>query len=309
MMVTPVQLIGGVAADLLLGDPRWLPHPVVGMGKCAAWMERAWRRTRLPLRLAGVGAWCSVVAAACGVVWASLRWLPEPYVQIYWIYSFLAVRSLDDHARAVVRALRERDIEGARASVAMMVGRDTERMDERAVTRAMIESVAENLSDGVIAPLFWLVVGGPVAMAGYKAVNTLDSMFGHKNERYREFGWCSARIDDVANWAPARLTAALIWLLALVIPGLRFGESVRATLRDAHKQPSPNSGYPEAAAAGALGVQLGGAAYYKGVLVEKARLGFDGRALSVAVYGRLRVLLYAAPLVLCGLAIGGMRWL
>ena len=190
-----------------------------------------------------------------------------------------------------------------------MVGRDTEAMDERDVARATIESVAENLSDGVIAPLFWLLVGGPVAMAGYKAVNTLDSMFGHRNDRYRELGWCSARMDDVANYLPARLTAGLIWLLALVVPGLRFRESVRATLQDAHKQPSPNSGYPEAAAAGALGVQLGGVSYYGGARAEKARLGFESREIGIDVYGPLRVILYAAPLVLCGIAVGGMRWL
>ncbi|MEP7365700.1 MAG: adenosylcobinamide-phosphate synthase CbiB [Acidobacteriota bacterium] len=309
MMVTPVQLCGGVAADLLLGDPRWLPHPVVAMGKWAAWTENAWRASGLPARAAGVAAWCSVVAAVCSVVGATLLVVPAPYVQIYWIYSFLAVRSLDDHARAVVRALRAQDLAAARASVAMMVGRDTGHMTEHDVVRAMIESVAENLSDGVIAPLFWLVVGGPVAMAAYKAVNTLDSMFGHKNERYREFGWCSARMDDLANWIPSRLTAVSIWLTALVVPGLWFQDSVRATLQDAHRQPSPNSGYPEAAAAGALGVQLGGTAYYKGVRVEKARLGFEKRELGPAVYGPMRVMLYAAPLMLCCIAVGGMRWL
>ncbi|HZO52504.1 MAG TPA: adenosylcobinamide-phosphate synthase CbiB [Bryobacteraceae bacterium] len=309
MMVTPGQLCGGVAADLLLGDPRWLPHPVAAIGKCASWMERLWRWTGLPARIGGVGAWCCVIAAACGVVWATLVVLPAPYVQIYWIFSFLAVRSLDDHARAVVRALRVHDLAAARASVGLMVGRDTDRMDEHEVARAMIESVAENLSDGVIAPLFWLVAGGPIGMAAYKAVNTLDSMFGYKNERYKEFGWCSARMDDVANFIPARLTAGLIWLLALLLPGLRFRDSVRATMQDAHRQPSPNSGYPEAAAAGALGVQLGGTSYYRGVRAEKAHLGFDVHAPSSAVYGPLRVLLYAAPLLLCGLAVGGMQCL
>lgn len=309
MMVTAAQLLGGLAADLALGDPRWLPHPVVAIGKWAGWMERVWRWTRLPERVAGVGAWVAVVGAAGAVVWASVRVAPEPYVQIYWIYSFLAVRSLDDHARAVARALRARDLEGARASVGRMVGRDVERMDEGEVTRAMVESVAENLSDGVVAPLCWLAVGGPVGMTAYKAMNTLDSMWGYRNDRYREFGWCAARMDDVANWIPARLTAGLIWILALVMPGLRFRESVRATLRDAGGQPSPNSGYPEAAAAGALGVQLGGTSYYRGVRTEKATLGTAVRALDHRVYEPLRVLLYATPLVLCGLALGGMRWL
>jgi len=309
MMVTPAQLCGGLAADLLLGDPRWLPHPVAAIGKWATWMERFWRASRLPARASGIGAWCSVVAVTCGLVYGSLRILPEPYVQIYWIYSFLAVRSLDDHAMAVLRALRAGDLSSARTYVGHMAGRDTDRMDEREVTRAMVESVAENLSDGVVAPLFWLIAGGPVGMAAYKAINTMDSMFGHKNGRYLEFGWCAARMDDVANWLPARLTAAVVWVLALASPGLRFRESVRATLRDAHKQPSPNSGYPEAAVAGALGVQLGGTNYYRGVRAEKAPLGFDHRPLTPAVYGRLRVMLYAVPVLLCAAAVGGSRWL
>ena len=152
MMVTPVQLACGVAADLLLGDPRWMPHPIVGVGNLAAWMERVWRRTSLPLRAAGTGAWCGVLAVACGVVWTSIRLLPEPFVQVYWIYSLLAVRSLDDHAMAVVRPLRDGDLVAAREAVGRIVGRDVDTLDERGVTRAMVETVAENLSDGVIAP-------------------------------------------------------------------------------------------------------------------------------------------------------------
>lgn len=309
MTVTPLQLACGVAADLLLGDPRWLPHPVVGVGRLAAWMERAWRRTALPLRLAGAGAWCGVVGVACGVVYASIRWLPEPFVQIYWIYSFLAARSLDDHAMAVARPLRNGDLAAAREAVGRIVGRDTDTLDEREVTRAMVETVAENLSDGVIAPLFWLVLGGPVAMAAYKAINTMDSMFGHKNERYLEFGWCAARMDDLANFVPARLTAGLIWLIAAVWPKMSFAGSVRSTWRDAHRQPSPNSGYPEAAAAGALGVRLGGVNFYRGVRSEKAFLGEDRTPLNARAYGPLRVLLYGSTLLFSAAVLGGMRWL
>jgi len=308
MMVTPVELLGGVAADLALGDPRWLPHPVSAIGRTAARMECLWRGSALPLRIAGMGAWLSVVSLACGAVYASLVLLPAPFIQIYWIFSFLAVRSLDDHAMAVVRALRTGDLPSARAAVSRIVGRDTADLDERGVTRALVETVSESLCDGVVAPLFWLLLGGPAAMAGYKSVNTLDSMFGHKNERYREFGWFSARMDDVANWIPARLTAALIWLVAAVWPGLRVGASVRATLRDARSQPSPNSGYPEAAAAGALGVRLGGVNYYDAVRTEKAPLGDEVRSLDWRVYAGLRVLLYGTALALTGLALGGTQW-
>jgi adenosylcobinamide-phosphate synthase len=239
------------------------------------------------------------------VVFASVRLLPEPFVQIYWIYSLLAVRSLDDHAMAVVRPLRDGDLPAAREAVGRMVGRDVETLDERGVTRAMVETVAENLSDGVIAPLFWLMVGGPVAMAGYKAINTMDSMFGYKNERYLAFGWCAARMDDAANLAPARLTAGLIWLIAAVWPGMSARASARSTWRDAHRQPSPNSGYPEAAAAGALGVRLGGVNYYRGERSEKAYLGEDLRPLDWRTYSGMRRLLYGSAL----LFVGAMLWL
>lgn len=304
MTMGAMQLLCGLAADVALGDPRWLPHPVVGIGRVASWMEKLWRASGLPLRVAGVGAWIGVVGTTCLAVYASLR--VSPYVGIYWVYSLLALRSLDQHAMAVVRELRAGDLGAARVAVGRIVGRDTAELDEQEVMRAAVETVAENMSDGVIAPLFWLAVGGPVAMAGYKAVNTLDSMFGYRNERYREFGWCSARMDDVANWIPARVTAVLIWMVALVWPGMRFAASVRATWRDASRQPSPNSGYPEAAAAGALGVRLGGVNTYGGVRSEKAFLGDFVRVLDWRVYGPMRVLLYGGTLLFAG---GLLKWL
>lgn len=303
MMVTPLQLGCGVAADLAFGDPRWLPHPIVGVGRLASAMERVWRGTNLPLRVAGIGAWISVAYAICCLVYASMRLLPEPYIQIYWIWSFLAVRSLDDHAMAVIKPLREGNVAAARQAVGRIVGRDTENLNEHEITRATIETVAENLSDGVIAPLFWLLIGGPVAMAGYKAVNTMDSMFGYKNDRYREFGWCSARMDDFVNWIPARLTAVLIWTVAAVWPGLALRQSVRSTWQDAHRQPSPNSGYPEAAAAGALSVQLGGVSCYRGVRSEKAFLGEDLQPVNWQIYRGMRVLLYTVTLLFTVLAL------
>src|SRR5258708_6950974 len=288
MMATPLELACGLAADFAFGDPRWLPHPVAGLGRLATIAEAIGRRSAVPLRLAGCGAWLLVVGLACAVVYGTLRLLPAPYIQIYWIYSLLAVRSLDDHAMAVFRALRKRDLPAARTAVARIVGRDTAELDEAGIARAALETVAENLNDGVIAPLFWLLLAGPVGMAGYKAINTLDSMFGYRNDRYREFGWASARMDDLAGWFPARLTAALIWFFALLWPGLSAIRSVKATLRDAHRQPSPNSGYPEAAAAGALGVQLGGTNFYGGLRTEKSRLGDAVQPLDWRAYSRMR---------------------
>ena len=208
MMVTPVEIFGGVALDFAAGDPRWLPHPVAGMGRLAIAAEKFWRTVMISARVAGSLAWLSVVAMVCALVYVSIALLPAPWIQIYWIFSFLAVRSLDTHAGAVIAHLQAGDLGAARAAVAMIVGRDTADLDEPEITRAVFETVAESLNDGVVAPLFWLAIGGPVAMAGYKAANTLDSMFGHRNERYREFGWASARMDDLANLIPARLTAA-----------------------------------------------------------------------------------------------------
>ena len=301
------QLCAAMALDLAIGDPRWLPHPVSLLGTWARAQERWWRAIpRLSRRAAGVGAWLAVVAAAVATVELSIRlW---PCSGIYWIFSLLALRSLDQHAMAVVTPLRAGRIGDSRVAVGMMVGRDTAALDERGVARALIETVAENSSDGVIAPLFWLCVGGPGAMAAYKAVNTLDSMFGCRNERYAEFGWWSARADDWANWIPARMTAVLFWLIAAVWPGLRGRASVQATLRDARHQPSPNSGYPEAAAAGALGVQLGGENRYAGVVSRKATLGDSARPLDWRVYAQMRVLLFGASLIACAIVLGVRGW-
>ncbi len=297
MMVTREQLAFGVLADLSFGDPRWMPHPVVGIGRWAGLMERVWRKSGLPLRAAGVGAWICVVGLAVTVVALT------PWAAIYWVYAFLAVRSLDEHALAVIGPLRRGDLEAARVAVGMIVGRDTAELDEAEVTRAVMETVAENLSDGVIAPLCWLVVAGPVGMAAYKAVNTLDSLWGYRNAKYGEFGWCAARMDDLANWIPARLTAGLIWLVALVWPGMNFRASVRAAWRDADRQPSPNSGWPEAAAAGALGVRFGGVNRYKGVETVKEFLGEARRPLTWRVYGGMRVLLYGSLAIFVGVAL------
>jgi Cobalamin biosynthesis protein CobD/CbiB len=166
-----------------------------------------------------------------------------------------------------------------------------------------LKTVAENLSDAVIAPLLYLAIGGPVGMAAYKAINTLDSMVGYRDERYGEFGWASARADDALNFVPARLTAVLIWICSLML-GYDAGQSRRITLRDASSQPSPNAGYPEAAVAGALGIQLGGVNFYKGVRVEKPRLGDAVKPLDRCAFQSTRVLLYASSALMVLVVLG-----
>jgi adenosylcobinamide-phosphate synthase len=279
-------LIAGVALDLAIGDPQWLPHPVRGFGWLATRLEGLFRRTRLPARSAGVFFWCTSVGAACGLVRLTLPW-----AAVYWIWSLLALRDLDFEAGLVLRGLERGDLAEARQKLALIVGRDTAHLGEPEVLRAVAETVAENLSDGVVAPLYYFALGGPVAMAAYKAVNTLDSMCGHRNKRYREFGWCAARMDDLANFVPARLTAVLVWACAFTL-GLDVRRSVRVTLRDAHRQPSPNAGYPEAAVAGALGVRLGGLNHYGGVPRRKEYLGDPIRPLSRDVLRQARRVLF-----------------
>jgi len=279
------QLLCGVALDLALGDPRWLPHPVRGIGWLIVRLEPLCRR--LPLYLGGMALWLLVVGISAGVVWLTLPWLA-----IFWIWTFLAVRDLDVQAMRVIVALRDGDVAAARERLSMIVGRDTAALDEPEILRATVETVAESLCDGIVGPLFYLALGGPAGMAAFKAASTLDSMCGYRNERYREFGWAAARFDDVANYVPARLSVLLVALGALLL-GYDARGALRYAWRDGRSQPSPNSGYPEAAVAGALGVRLGGLNYYRGVPSQKATLGEALRPLSLEVFAGARQLLYA----------------
>jgi adenosylcobinamide-phosphate synthase len=301
------ELLCGVALDLALGDPRWLPHPVRAFGWLVLRLERLWRATGLPLKLAGVLFCVTAVSVASAVTAATLLLLPRPWIAVYWIFTLLAIRDLDFEAAKVIGELRRGDLPGARRMLSAIVGRETAALEEREVLRATIETMAENLSDAVVAPLFYLALGGPVAMAVYKAANTLDSMVGYKNDRYREFGWASARFDDATNFIPARLTAFLVWLCAGI---LRYDlrQSITVTLRDARLQPSPNAGYPEAAVAGALGIRLGGLNYYQGVASRKPYLGDGKRPLDLHAYVKTRFLLYGSSLLMVGLDAGVMRW-
>ena len=299
--MTALHIAAGVALDLALGDPRWLPHPVRWFGSGAMQWERMCRATGLPPRVSGLLFASGAVSGATAFVRATL-----PRAAVYWIWALLAIRSLDEESKVVVEALNAGDLAKARRLLANIVGRDTGHLNEPEILRAVVETVAENLSDAVIAPLFYLAVAGPAGMAAYKAINTLDSMVGYRNEPYREFGWASARLDDVANWIPARLTAALVWIAAGLL-GYDVRNSVRITLRDGASQPSPNAGYPEAAVAGAIGVRLGGLNYYSGVPSAKAHLGDPVRPLNADALRRARRILYAASALMVMAVIGVRR--
>ncbi len=276
-----VNLLAVCALDGLLGDPRWMPHPVRWMGACINRCEPVLRKrfvSAASRRVAGFILAVLVPALSFLVAWGSLRvaFLVHPWLgNLLWIllgYTTLAAKDLANHAWVVYHRLCYGSLREARQAVSLMVGRDTARLTETEISGATIESVAENTSDGVIAPLFYLVIGGPPLALAYKAVNTLDSMIGHQNEPYRDIGWASAKLDDLVNFIPSRLSAGLL-VVSAHIRHVAVANAWRIYRRDCSRHASPNSGHPEAAMAGALGVLLGGPATYDGVQVERPQIG------------------------------------
>ncbi len=272
--------------DQLLGDPRWFPHPVRLIGWLQLRCERVTRRYFEP-KLAGIltvqfSLGCVVVVTTL-ILLLALFLHPLAYhaVSVFILYTCFAARDLARHGGWVHQALLQDDLALARTRVSWIVGRDTAPLDGSGVARAGVESVAESLVDGVTAPLFYAFLGGPVGAMLYKAINTGDSMFGYKNEQYLQFGWAAAKLDDVANYIPARLTAFLVPVAAFVL-GLDYRESYRILRRDCRNHASPNSGYSEAAVAGALGVQLGGTNSYFGRPVVKPTIGDDDHPVAPA---------------------------
>jgi adenosylcobinamide-phosphate synthase len=272
--------------DAIVGDPDWLwrrlPHPVVAIGRLVGALDRAWNREDLPSgcrKAAGIVALLVVVAvtAAIGLIIEKLfssvfyGWI----LTIVVVAVVLAGRSLYNHVAAVAAAYEREGVGAARRAVARIVGRDPENLDEAGIIRAAIESAAENFSDGLVAPAFWFALLGLPGLLAYKAINTADSMIGHRSPRHRDFGWASARLDDLANWLPARLSAAAI-ALAAPVSGGTIGAAFQVLREDGKKHRSPNAGWPEAAMAGALGVSLSGPRSYGGVLGEEPYLNGGG---------------------------------
>lgn len=310
-MAEPVALVA-LALDAALGWPDWLyrriGHPVGGFARLIAWCERRWNRPAWPeahRRLAGVATLALLLIAGGGAGWAA-QWAAvgafgaAGYVLVALMaFPALAQRSLHGHVLAVAQALAAHDLPAARQAVGMIVGRDTAMLDEAGVARAAIESLAESFCDGVAAPLFWLVLLGLPGVWAYKAVNTADSLIGHPEPPLRAFGWASARVDDLANLAPARLAGMLLCLA---------GEGGwRIMLRDHARHASPNGGWPEAAMAGALGVRIAGPVSYDGVLHDKPWIG-EGRTPDAAALRRALHIYLRACLLLWAIA-GGVAWL
>ncbi len=267
-----------VILDLLLGDPLWLPHPVRWMGTAIQRLEPRFRSFKLPLLLSGAAMTLFLVAVvwATGALVVAMAAAMHPMVavavQAAMIFTCISIRSLSEAALCVAAALERSGLAAGRRAVAMIVGRETDTLDETGITRATVETVAENLVDGVVSPLFFTLLGGaPLAMA-YKMINTLDSMIGYKNDRYLYFGRFAARLDDAANFIPARLSVPFIALASQCIDG-RGSKVLAVVRRDARAHASPNAGCPEAAFAGALGIWMGGPNRYHGNIVDKPIIG------------------------------------
>jgi adenosylcobinamide-phosphate synthase len=300
MIFLPWHFVLAYLLDLVAGDPQWMPHPVRWIGRLITLAENVlYKDSASPamMRIAGFVLWIFVVAVVmcASTLLISICSLAGPVfgaaAMIWLAYTTLATRSLHGESSKVVRALESGDIELARKRLSYIVSRETSQLDQNAILRAVVETVSENISDGIVAPLFYLAILGPVGALVYKAVNTMDSMIGYKNERYRYFGSFAARADDVANWLPARISG---WLLvgASVCMGRDWRTVAMIMKRDAPKMKSPNAGYPEAAAAGALGVQLGGISYYFGTPVEKPLLGDPVGPITMDTYKRTIRLMY-----------------
>ncbi|MCL6454020.1 MAG: adenosylcobinamide-phosphate synthase CbiB [Alicyclobacillus sp.] len=306
--------------DLVVGDPRWVPHPVVWMGRYIAWMDRrlntahAVPRTK---RLRGVWLAASTLLMAAGAPWLALMVVRHYASWFGWVLDVLLVsttiawKGLAQAGWEVLRPLQAADLAAARRAVSMIVGRDTEHLSEAEVVRATVETLAENIVDAVVSPVFYACIGGAPLAFLYRAANTLDSMVGYRNDRYRDFGWCSARVDDVLNFIPARLTIGILCIALWVAKG-RPIRALQVMWRDARRHPSPNSGIPEAMFAGGLGVQLGGLNFYGGVASHRATMGTPERPLEPRDIPRaIRTVHAACAVLLVAAAIGGVfvwRW-
>lgn len=304
----PLVIFLALLLDLIVGDPHCIPHPVVAIGKMIKVLDNTLRRDWLNERLAGILLLSIVLFSTAAATFCILKLLSEVYYLLGWFAallvssSCLASRSLHKESARVVSALLTGDLPTARLYLSYIVGRDTDQLEEAEIWRAVVETVAENTSDGVIAPMFWLAIGGPVAAMAYKASSTLDSMVGYRNDRYIKFGWASAKMDDLLNYIPARISA-LLFVIAAPLSGCSAIAAMRIIFRDRLKHSSPNSGHPESAAAGALGVRLGGPSSYGGKYSLKEYIGDNLQPLDERTYRGMIKLMYISTLLMAGISI------
>ncbi|MBN2752833.1 MAG: cobalamin biosynthesis protein CobD [Rhodospirillaceae bacterium] len=298
--------------DAVVGDPyvlyRTIPHPVALIGKAIAVLERLWNHPeRSPQLRHALGVLLlAVLAGGMAIIGLAMHGLALtlPYgwiIEALAVYVLIAQKSLYVHVRAVARSLKSGDLAKGRTAVSMIVGRDPNHLDEAGVCRAAIESCAESYSDGIVSPIFWYVLLGLPGLFAFKAVNTLDSMVGHLTERYKDFGWASARFDDVMNWIPARLSGLFLVLAAAPWPWASARRAWRVMCRDAKVHHSPNAGWPESAMAGALGLTLLGPRIYPGEVIDAPWIG-EGTPHATSDHITRSLKLYATACVLSGCA-------
>jgi adenosylcobinamide-phosphate synthase len=314
----PAVLGAALLLDALIGDPRWLwskiPHPVALFGALIGWADRRLNRRDADSRRLRSTLLLIALVTLAGAIGSFFAWLSAVTVWGWMIeaviaFSLIAQRDLYEHVRRVAVALINEGLPGGRREVAMIVGRDPQALDEGGVCRAAIESLAENFADGVVAPVFWYLVAGLPGLVIYKAVNTADSMIGHKTDHYLAFGWASARFDDLLNLVPSRLSGLIFIVASVAMPGGDPKEAAIAMWRDAPGHKSPSAGWPEAALAGALGIALAGPRRYHGEMVRDAWMGRNGRARCTAADIQRSLALYVYACVLWGLtAIAVLTW-
>ena len=308
----------GFLLDLCFGDPVWLPHPVVLIGKSISRLEK-FLRQKFPQTPAGetkAGVILAVCIPLCSLLLSGGILLLAYHISFwlwfvlhtFWSYQILAARCLEQESRKVYRFLAAGDLSGARTQLSYLVGRETSQLSAEEVTKACVETVAENTSDGVTAPLFYLLLGGVPLGFCYKAINTLDSMVGYRNETYEYFGKAAAKLDDFWNWLPARISAWLMMATAVLLR-LDGKQALQIYLRDRRKHLSPNSAQTESVAAGAMGIQLGGTHIYFGKAVEKPTIGDVTRHAQPTDILTANKLLFGSSLLFAGLVGGLLLWL
>ena len=313
-MLVAGAMVCGFILDLMLGDPGWMPQPVVMMGRCIDRLERIMRRifpeTEKGLLAGGTVLAVSMAAGTLAVTAGIcvLAYMIHPAVcfavQTMWCWQALAAKGLRDESRNVYRCLTEgKSIEDARQAVGRIVGRDTGGLSREGVIKAAVETVAENFSDGVFAPMFYIAIGGAPLGMTYKAINTMDSMIGYKNDEYIFFGRAAARFDDAANYVPSRI-AALFFIISAVFAGGSIRGGWHIWRRDSANHASPNSAQTESACAGALGIQLAGPAYYFGKLYDKPFIGDAGRCVVPEDIKRTWVMMYGASVMAAAVMTG-----
>jgi len=295
----------GYIADLIFGDPYWMPHPIRLIGTLINKTEEVIRKfvkSDVALKIGGVALLFIVVTASFVVPFLLLKgaYVLSPYMAValeaIMVYQILATKCLDVETAKVRTKLESDDLGGARAAIAMLVSRDTEQMDREDIVKASVETMTENIVDGIISPMFYIAIGGAPLGFAFKAVNTLDSMVGYKNEKYLNLGWASAKFDDVVNYIPARITAGLV-IVASAFIGLDFKNAFKILVRDKKNHSSPNSPLSEAPAAGALRIQLGGKACYFGEVSQKPTMGDPLEEPSVKHIIKASQLMYATSFI------------